>query len=278
MKFIHFCICLIFISAAGTLYAAQKESYEDYSADEITRDAPLSDVTTSDDRIYKNLRGSIRDEIDETMSRERKEKEQGIDSGRINRDVRKIVREEISSASGTASKKYLRKWTFEFGGSVDFSTFFDHTESHKDYDDAEETPEGKKLYVLNRDKYVTGNPFINVFLFKNIAASVDSVINYNVTRNKFRYSIGAGPLFVFGLNSAETVCFFAGVSLGYHYDRDATVKYDGLLYSNKAGLKFTVSPGMIINCGIMGTVRSKGIKFDDFYMELNPFVGFSTWL
>ena len=87
-----------------------RESYEDYRYerdranreypverdDYVRREKPLSEVQTTDSEGFlDDLRGAVREEIDTSISKERKASKKAINENKLIRDVRRIDRKSV---------------------------------------------------------------------------------------------------------------------------------------------------------------------------------------
>jgi hypothetical protein len=255
------CACLITAAAVST---AARETYEDYRDKDqrkgyIKRDKPLSEEKTGrGDEFRDELRGAVRDEIDQSMSRERKASEKKVDKNDIITDVRQIVREEIEDAIKLKQKYYLTKGTIETGGflSVQFK--------------------GLEGDSNDNNFIVKVFPLFNYFVGNTIAASLKGEAVFNLTTNSQAYNVGIGPMFVYGLTKSDDICFYAAIYLGVSMNSSLTNGF-GYRYSNELGLKFVMTSGVILNFGTMIAFDDSGDQMTGFQNIIIPTVGITAW-
>lgn len=283
---------LYLAAAAAVLFAGSEafaqggveywENYEDYleyraaknaNAGRDAREAPLSDMEGKGrGNIYNNLRGYIRDEIDQTIA-ERRHARGELNNDRLSQEIRTIVREEIRDVANIKRKKYLDRWTVEFGGMFAFGVNF--------------VKDDKKIYNTTKEMetnlFGKASPFVNLFFFKYFALSAKFDFDFN-----FKTAEGAGavvcnanlgPMFAVGLNKPDTIIFYIAVYGGICSDTNLSTKsYVGFRYSNDVGLKFQLTPGVMLNVGINVAVNIRETDFSFFDTNVVPYVGVSAWL
>jgi len=278
MRFVY--LLLLFIIAGGTAILIARESYEDYRNDrekyyneengdrktrrerktdrEPRRDKPLSEVKTSDrEELLDELRGTVRDEIDQSMNRERKAGERNIDEDRLLREVKKIVREEIQDAIKIKEKKYLAKGVIEAGGFISMQTT------------------GLEGNASDNNLRMKIYPMVNYFLGTNVAASLKAEAEFNLTTNTQNYFAGIGPLFVFGITRMDTICFYTGIYVGISMNSEVSNGF-GYRFGNEIGLKFIMTTGVILNAGVMLVFDNAG-SIKGFQNIIIPTVGITAY-
>jgi hypothetical protein len=267
--------CAVFFIVAMISALHSRESYEDYrdQRDRYNRrdyrfeeldasqkkDRPLSEVRTGErEDLLDELRGAVRDEIDESISKERKASKKSIDRDRLIGDVKKIVREEIEDAIKIKQKRYLSFGTIEVGGFIAFQTM------------GLESKEEDINYIFQLF------PLFNYFVHSNIAMSLKAEMHFNLTTNTQAFNINTGPSFVFGLNRDESICFFASMYAGISMDttRNSDV---GWRFSNEIGLKFILTSGVILNVGLMIVFDNGFESVSGFSNLFVPALGITAW-
>ncbi len=275
MRIICACIMTVFIASAAVIPAVSQDSYEDYRYQRDTynrdypyqrsddgktrRESPLSDVSVREKEDFlDDLRGAVRDEIDTSISKERKASTQKINENKLIRDVRRIVKEEIEDAIKIKEKRYLTGGTWELGGFVS-AQFKGLSSSEED----------------NNFRFRI-QPTVNYFIFENMALSLRGEADFNVTASSQIYNAGAGPMFVFGLDRKETICFyttiFAGVSMNTTLQNQM-----GFRYGNEFGFKFILTSGVILNFGALVAFDNAGDSMEGFQNIIIPTMGVTAW-
>ena len=281
---------LYLAAAAAVLFAGSEafaqggveywENYEDYleyraaknaNAGRDAREAPLSDMEgKGKGNVYNNLRGYIRDEIDQTIA-ERRHARGELNNDRLSQEIRTIVREEIRDVANIKRKKYLDRWTVEFGGMFAFGV--------KIVRDGTVNPG-----VQDNSFSVTASPFANLFFFKWFALSAKVDFNFQSTDGTAVYNVNLGPMFAVGLNKPDSIVFYIAVYGGicsdpnlYESTEPSTLPF-GFRYSNDIGLKFQLTPGVMLNTGINVAVNIRETDFSFFDIDVIPSIGISAWL
>ena len=256
--FLFILVILMMQFALSDLYS---ESYEDFrdqrdfvNIDNIRRaEGPLADIKNPQRVDFlQDLRGAVRDEIDTSMSKERKAKRTNIDEDRIIRDVRRIVKEEIEDAIRIKEAEYLSAGTIELGGSI--SAQFDGLGSGN----------SSRFQIL---------PVFNYFFVQGFGLSFKGEVDMSFDKNdEINYNICAGPIFVFGLNRRNSVCFFTGIYAGVvSNDRDL-----GFRYANEMGFKFVLTRGVLLSASLMVAVDLHDRK-GDLENKIMPAIGITAW-
>ncbi|PKL37585.1 MAG: hypothetical protein CVV44_14655 [Spirochaetae bacterium HGW-Spirochaetae-1] len=269
----------IFIIAAtitvfGTAaYLMAQESYEDYRYERdranreyparkdqnVQRDKPLSEVRIEEQEgFFDDLRGAVREEIDTSISKERKASTKVINENKLIKDVRRIVREEIEDAIKIKEKKYLAAGTWEAGGFI--SAQFKGLSS-------DSTDNNFRFKVL---------PLVNYFLGQNLALSVRGEADFNITAGSQVYYVGAGPMFVFGIDKKEQFCFYTSIYMGMSMNTELSKKL-GFRYGNELGVKFILTSGVILNLGVTLAFDNAGDNVTGFQNIIIPTLGITAW-
>jgi len=262
---------------AFSLFAAlsSRESYEDYrdlrdrynrrdyrygdEAEAEKRDKPLSEQRTGErEDLLDELRGAVRDEIDDSISKERKASKRSIDRDKLIVDVKKIVREEIEDAIKIKEKRYLSFGTIEVGGFIAFQTR------------GLESDERDINYIFQLF------PLFNYFVHSNIAVSLKAEMNFNLTTNTQIFNVNTGPSFIFGLNKDDSICFYASMYVGISMDSAKSTDV-GWRYSNELGIKFILTSGVILNVGVMIVFDNGGEQVTGFSNLFVPALGITAW-
>ena len=261
---------ILLLSLGAILYS--QETYEDYrevrdkynrrdyrSDSRGRRDRPLSELSTSErEDLLDELRGAVRDEIDESMSRERRASKKKIDKEKLITDVKRVVREEIEDAIKIKEKRYLSFGTIEVGGFVAFQTR------------GLESDERDINYIFQLF------PLFNYFVHPNIAVSVKAEANFNLTSNTQLFNVNVGPSFVFGINKSDSICFYASIYNGISMDTAKNTNI-GYRFSNEVGLKFVLTSGVILNLGVMVVFDNNGEQVTGFSNLFVPSLGITAW-
>jgi len=256
-------IFTIFSYSSSSLFS--RDSYENYrenrNKNEIydTKERPLSEVRTGDNvELLDDLRGAVREEIDQTMSRERKASKKIINKNILIRDVRSIIRQEIEEAIRIKEKSYLKPGTFEVGGFMSFQS------------------KGLSGSSADNNYRLKLFPLANYFLTSNFALGIKGEADINLTTSSHNYYIGVGPQFAFGLNRDDTICFYTTVFAGMSYNGAAS-KSIGFRYGNEIGLKFILTSGVILNAGVMILFDNSGDNVTGFQNLYVPTIGITAW-
>ena len=245
-------------------YSAQPEDednseYRTRTERKVTKDRPLSEVKPNEhEELMDDLRGAVRDEIDTTIDKERKASKKVVNKNQLVNDVRKIVREEIEDAIKLKEKSYLQKNTWEVGGFI--SGQFRGLQS-----DSADNNYRFNIY-----------PMVNYFILPNVAIGTKGEASFNLTAGDQNYNIGMGPVFVYGLDRRDQICFFTSIFAGMSYNSALSNKL-GLRYGNELGFKFVLSSGVIINLGFMIAFDNAGDKISGFQNILLPTIGITAW-
>lgn len=252
---------------AGSIYG--RESYEDYMNQknkdsynkniEVKRDKPLSEIKPEDrEELLDELRGAVREELDQSINDEKKDKDRNINQSKFVEEVRSIVKEEIEDAIKIKQSKYLRKRTIELGGFVSY-----------------------QARGVDSDEYDNNNilkvfPQFAYFIDSNIAIALKGEAEFNLTTDTQAYSGGAGPQFIFGITKNDDICFYADMMFGI--SRNSLVNDDiGYRYSNGFGLKFVLTSGVNFNAGIQLIFDNLGQNVTGFQNIIVPTVGITAW-
>ena len=261
---------ILLLSLGAILYS--QETYEDYrdvrdkynrrdyrSGGGEKKDRPLSELSSSErEDLLDELRGAVRDEIDESMSRERRASKKKIDKEKLITDVKRVVREEIEDAIKIKEKRYLSFGTIEVGGFVAFQTR------------GLESDERDINYIFQLF------PLFNYFVHPNIAISVKAEANFNLTSNTQLFNVNVGPSFVFGINKSDSICFYASIYNGISMDTAKNTNI-GYRFSNEVGLKFVLTSGVILNLGVMVVFDNNGEQVTGFSNLFVPSLGITAW-
>lgn len=264
---------ILLVSLGALLYS--QESYEDYrnvrdrydrrgyldsqkgKADK--RDKPLSELSSGEkEDLLDELRNAVRDEIDESISKERKASKKKVDRDRLIVDVKRVVREEIEEAIKIKEKRYLSFGTIEVGGFIAFQTL------------GLESDERDINYIFQLF------PLFNYFVHPNIAMSLKSEMNFNLTTNTQVFNINVGPSFIFGINKTDSICFYNSVYVGISMDTAKNTNV-GYRFSNEIGLKFVLTSGVILNLGVMIVFDNSGEQVTGFSNMFVPSLGITAW-
>ncbi len=265
---------LILSVITGVFYPlAAQESYEDYRTerdrknrkypagkkDYVRREKPLSEVRAAEsDGFLDDLRGAVREEIDTTISKERKASKKVINENKLIGDIRKIVKEEIEDAISIRDKKYLAPFTFEAGGYI--SAQFKGMSS-------DENDNNTRFKII---------PIFNFFFMKNFGIGLHGEADINITTGSQNYNVGAGPIFAFGLDKQDQFCFYTSIFAGMSYNSEVG-KSIGFRYGNEVGLKFVLTSGVILNLGIMLAFDNAGDGVTGFQNIYLPVIGITAW-
>ncbi|MCP4132479.1 MAG: hypothetical protein GY754_16015 [bacterium] len=254
---IIFCILLF-----GEYTAFSREHYEDYRSDRKRyerRDRPLSEIREEDrEDILDDLRGAVREEIDESMSKERKASKKKIDESKLIQDVRQIVREEIEDAIKIKDSAYLKAGTWEVGGFFSFQV--------------------KALAGSTADNNTKLKlfPMVSYFLLTNLALGLKGEADLNLTTGTQSYTVGLGPQFIFGIDKADEICFYTTISLGVSIDTSRSSSL-GYRFANELGVKFVLTSGVILNTGLMLVFDNGGDSMTGFQNLIIPAIGITAW-
>ncbi len=258
------------------VFIFSQESYEDYldrrydtgrennsgvNTDEHSKtseDTTLSEIRpVAREDLLEDLRNAVRDEIDVSLSKERKARTKNINKNDIVNQVRSIVKEEIEDAIKLKQSRYLKRHTMEAGGFISYQTRgVDSSES--DYN--------KILRVF---------PQFSYFFTSNLAITMKGEAEFNLTNKTKAYSGGIGPKFVFGITEKDTICFYADMMLGFSHNSLVNDKV-GYRYSNGMGLKFLMNSGVILNAGVQLVFDNLG-STKGFQNVVVPTVGITAW-
>lgn len=228
----------------------------------IMRDDPLSDVD-SGRSVYENLRGYIRDEIDQTMNQSQRTDPKSVNTGKLSNEIRKIVREEIMAAADIKQNKYLSPWTVEFGGFISMEAIFARENMGSN--------SGLENQVL-----LSLQPFVNVFLSRLVAMSGHFKCEYDIKNGSGRYNWGIGPMLATSLNKRDSVMFYLSLYAGMGVNNDIRPMY-GFRYGNDVGLKFQLSHGSFLNVGLSIAMNTRNFNFSVFDTSVTPTIGISAW-
>jgi len=264
MRLLSIVCCLIFIMNpfTGNVNTYAQKSYEDYVQvrdRKMNRDRPLSEIRTGENEdVLDEVRGAVRDEIDDSISKERKASKKKIDKSKFIRDIRQIVREEIEDAIKIKGKRYLTEKTFEIGGFLSYQS------------------KGIESNSADNNSIIKIFPMMSFFVHSNVAIWVKGAAMINLTSNTTSYNAGIGPQFIFALDRAEEICFYTTVFAGA--SKNSALKDSiGYRYGNELGLKFILTSGVILNLGVMIVFDNAGDKVTGFQNIIEPTIGISAW-
>ncbi len=270
-------ISVSIISGSYVGYLLAQGSYEDYRKEYKSRrdyqrkrrrivkeryryNRPLSEMKTGERKqLLQDLRHAIRNEIDQSISKERRANKKKINEDKLISQVRKIIRQEIDEAIKLKDKNYMRSGTFEVGGFVAMQT------------------KGLEGSSSDNNFIVKLFPTFNYFVVRNLALGLKGEAEFNFTTKKNNYNAGVGPQFVFGLTSKNDLCFYASIFAGYSYNDsiEENSKY-GYRYGNEIGFKLVMSSGVIISLGGMIIFDNAG-RIEGFQNILVPALGITAW-
>jgi hypothetical protein len=262
-------ILILILAVSGSLVA--KDSYENYMQDrtmkkavkknKIKKEKPLSEMNTKErEEFYDDLRGAIREEIDSTISKERKANKKKIDKGSIVSKVRKIVKDEINDAIKLKQKNYFTFGTWEIGGSLNWQIPIAGWSSATDYPNTLE-------FTL-----------ITNFLFSNtFALSFKGSIDWNVGTSLFGFGALIGPQFQYKIGGLKWLGLYATIYLGYGFN-PAFTKPNGFKIANELGFKFILpNHGPIITIGCMAQWDEAGDNMTGLQFLIKPYFGITGW-
>ena len=260
-------VVILTIILCSSIYG--RESYEDYMDKnnkesynkniEIKRDKPLSEIKPEDrDELLDELRGAVREELDQSIKDDKGDKEKKIYQGKFVDEVRGIVKEEIEDAIRIKQSKYLRKYTVELGGFVSYQA------------------KGVDSNAQDNNNILKVFPQFAFFVDNNISLAVKGEAEFNLTNKTQSYSGGAGPQFIFGLTKKDDVCFYAEIMAGVSRNSEVSNKI-GYRYSNGFGLKFVLSSGVIFNTGVQLIFDNLGQNVTGFQNIVVPTLGITAW-
>lgn len=256
------CVIIIFNPLTGSMDSYAQKSYEDYvqiREKKMNRDRPLSEIRTGESEdVLDEVRGAVREEIDDSISKERKASKKKIDKSKFIRDIRQIVREEIEDAIKIKGKRFLAEKTFEIGGFISYQS------------------KGIESNESDNNSIIKIFPMMSYFLHSNVAIWVKGAAVINLTSNAKSYNAGMGPMFIFALDRSEEICFYTTVFAGA--SKNSTIKDSiGYRYGNELGLKFVLTSGVILNLGVMIVFDNAGDKVTGFQNIIEPTIGISAW-
>lgn len=268
LKKILIMVSILCIAPAISGIISARESYEDYlerynkkSSGEtvVSRDKPLSEIRPGDrDMLLDELRGAVREEIDQGIVYEKREEAKTSNSNRFVEDVRRIVKEEIEDAIKIKQMRYLKKGTAEIGGFLSYQA------------------RGVDSNENDNNNIIRVYPQLAYFLSNNIAFAVKGEAEFNLTNDTQAYHAGAGPQFVFGITKKDDICFYADMMAGVSRNTSITKKY-GYRYSNGIGLKFITVSGVIFNMGVQLVFDNLGENSAGFQNIIVPTIGITAW-
>jgi len=267
-KKIYISALILFMTPAISGIISARESYEDYlerynknnrEQTSVSRDRPLSEIRPGDrDTLLDELRGAVREEIDQSIVKENKEGSRTINSNKFVEDVRRIVKEEIEDAIKIQQMRYLKGGTVEIGGFLSYQAR--GVDSNED----------------DNNNILRVYPQFAVFLSNNIAFAVKGEAEFNLTNDTQAYHAGAGPQFVFGITKNDDICFYADMMAGV--SRNSSISDDlGYRYSNGIGLKFITMSGVIFNMGVQLVFDNLGENATGFQNIIVPTIGITAW-
>jgi hypothetical protein len=252
---------IIIITSPYTELAAQ-QSYEDYMYTRersLNRDRPLSEIRTGEnDDVMDDIRGAVREEIDDSLNKERKASKKKIDKNRFIQDVRQIVREEIEDAIKIKEKNYLKFGTVEIGGFLSYQV------------------KGLESDENDNNTIIKLFPMMNFFIHTNVAIGLKGEADLNLTEDTKSYNAGIGPVFIYGIDAADEFCFYASIFAGISMNSALDDSY-GYRYGNEIGFKFILTSGVIMNLGVMIVFDNAGDNVTGFQNIIEPTIGISAW-
>lgn len=261
--FYRFCCALsIFFLLSGSYTTSAEKSYEEYMEireRKVNRDRPLSEIRTGENEdVMDEVRGAVRDEIDDSMNKERKASKKKIDKSKFIRDIRQIIREEIEDAIKIKGKRYLAEKTFELGGFLSYQS------------------KGLESNSSDNNTIIKIYPMMSYFVHPNVAIWLKGAAVINLTSNVTSYNAGIGPQFIFPLNRAEDICVYTIIFAGA--SKNSTLKDSiGYRYGNELGFKFILTSGVILNLGVSIVFDNAGDKVTGFQNIIEPTIGISAW-
>jgi len=267
-KLIFYPLAIIFtIIISGSIYG--RESYEDYMDQknknsynkdiEIRRDKPLSEINPEDrEELLDELRGAVREELDQSISNEKNDRDKKINQSKFVEEVRAIVKEEIEDAIRIKQSKYLNKYTVELGGFISYQA--------KGVD-SDENDNNNILKIF---------PLCAFFIDNNVALAAKGEAEFNLTTDTQAYSAGMGPQFIFGITKQDDVCFYAEIMAGISRNSEVSDEF-GYRYSNGFGLKFVMTSGVIFNMGVQLIFDNLGDNVTGFQNIIVPTFGITAW-
>ena len=259
---------ILFMAPALSGIISARESYEDYlerykrntsEQSSVSGDRPLSEIRPGDrDTLLDELRGAVREEIDQSIVNENKEGNRTINSNKFVEDVRRIVKEEIEDAIKIQQMRYLKGGTVELGGFLSYQAR--GVDSNED----------------DNNNILRVYPQFAVFLSNNIAFAIKGEAEFNLTNDTQAYHAGAGPQFVFGITKNDDICFYADMMAGV--SRNTSISDElGYRYSNGIGLKFITMSGVIFNMGVQLVFDNLGENATGFQNIIVPTIGITAW-
>ncbi len=254
-----FSLALLLLSIS--IYLSARESYEDYRGPKekyANKDKPLSEIRTGDSEdLMDDLRGAVRDEIDQSLSKERKASKKTINKDALITDVKKIVKEEIEDAIRIKDKKYLSKNTIEIGGFISFQSI------------------GLAGTPVDTNLILKLFPVFNYFFIPNFSLSFKATAEFNFTGNTQAFDIGTGPLFVFGLDKRDEICFYTAIYVGISLRSGSAAV--GFRVTDEIGLKFVLTRGLILSIGVGFAFDSSAVTVTGFQNLIIPAVGITGY-
>jgi hypothetical protein len=254
-----FFLLLLFLSIS--FYLSARESYEDYRGPKdkyANKDKPLSEIRTGDSEdLMDDLRGAVRDEIDQSLSKERKASKKTINKDSLIKDVKKIVKEEIEDAIRIKDKKYLTKHTFEVGGFISFQSI------------------GLAGTPVDTNLILKIFPVFNYFVIPNMALSFKATAEFNFTANTQAFDIGTGPLFAFGLDKKDEICFYTAIYIGMSMRSGSTAV--GFRVTDEIGIKFVLTKGLVLSIGVGFAFDNSSVTVTGFQNLIIPAVGITGY-
>lgn len=255
-------LAVFFFSSVFDQQITAQQSYEDYMylrEKKLNRDRPLSEIRTGDSSdVMDDIRGAVREEIDETMNKERKASKKRIDKNSFIRDIRQIVREEIEDAIKIKEKSYLNFGTVEMGGFISYQS------------------KGVESDENDNNTIIKLFPAVNFFIHSNVAIGLKGEADINLTLDTRSYNIGLGPVFIYGIDTADKFCFYASIFAGISMNTTLNDSF-GYRYGNELGLKIILTSGVIMNLGVMIIFDNAGDNMTGFQNIIEPTIGISAW-
>jgi len=261
---------ILILAVSGSLVA--RDSYENYMQDrtmknaakkkKIKKEKPLSEMNTKErEEFYDDLRGAIREEIDKTISKERKASKKKVDKGSIVDKVRKIVKDEINDAIKLKQKDYFTFGTWEIGGALNWQIPVPVWSSSTDYPNTLE-------FTL-----------ITNFLFSStFTISFRGTIDWAIATNQFGFEVLLGPQFQYRLGGLKWLGFYATIYVGYGINPSFASSNYGFKVANELGFKFILpNHGPIITIGCLGQWDETGPSMNGLQFFVKLYVAITGW-
>jgi len=210
------------------------------------------------EELLKDIRGVIREELDQDDKEKKNDKEKKTKKGRFSDEVRSILKEEIDEAIRIKQSKYLRKYTVELGVLVSYQP---------KGADSDENDEGNLLRVF---------PQFAFFIDNNVALALRGETEFDLTNNTRAYSGVAGPEFIFGITKKDDVCFYVDIMAGVSRNSRVSNRL-GYRYTNGCGLKFLLTRSLNFNAGVQLVFDNLETDRKEFKKDIVPTIGLTAW-